>query len=287
MEALIDRLKKLESLPSHPGVLAELSIALGRDDVSASEIESIVSLDTALVGSAIKRANSAAFAGMVHVESLKDAVTRLGNQGLLAVAAAQNTKGPLDDAGRAYGLPPGGMWYGARAGALVAASIAQNTGLASPSVCFTGGLLRDCGKVAMDFLFTDGEIESMLANRERSTDVIKLEHETFGLDHAEVGEQLALGWGLSADLATAIRLHHTPSEGEETNIVADIVHCADALCAMLGLGVGVDGLSYTLDLGARDRVGIGMAEMHIYLAELTGHIKELGPIPHLSGSELK
>lgn len=286
MEALIDRLKKIESLPSHPGVLAELSIALGRDDVSASEIEGIVSLDTALVGSVIKRANSTAFSGLVPADSLKDAVTRLGNDGLLQVAAAQNAKGPLDDAGRAYGLAPGGMWYGARAGALVASSIAKTSGLASPPVCFTGGLLRDCGKVAMDFLFTDGEIESMLANRDRGTDVIKLEHETFGLDHAEVGEQLALSWGLSSDLTTAIRLHHTPSEGDETNIVADIVHCADALCAMLGLGVGVDGLSYTLDLGARDRVGIGMAEMHIYLAELTGHMEDLGPIPYLSGSNL-
>ncbi len=278
MGTLMERLNQLEQLPAHPGVLVELSMALSDPDSSSADIERIASGDTALALAVMRRSNSAAFCGDSPTSSLRDAVTRLGTRDLLRVAAAHRSHGPLDEAGKSYGLAPGEAWHAARAGAFAAAAIAERTDLADPAACFTGALLRDCGKLAMDQLLVGGAFEELLIDRSEQTDIVELERAALGVDYAEVGAALALRWGLSAELVAAIRHHHNPpSEGDDALPLVDIVHCADGLCAMLGLGIGLDGLAYSLDSRALERVGLGLEQLHAYYADLAAHLHEQDP----------
>jgi len=276
MDSLTERLRQLDQLPAEPGVLVELSVALSQLEVSSAEIERIISLDSALALAVLRRSNSAAYGASSCTSSLCDAVTRLGKSDLLRIAAAQLREGPLDDAGRSYGLHSGEAWRAARAGALAAASIGTRTDLAAPGVCFTAALLRDCGKLAMDYLVAVGELESALIARPADANMIELERSAFGFDHAEVGAELALQWGLSIELAEAIRHHHAPPSEGGCPLV-DIVHCADAVCSMLGLGVGLDGLGYPLDADAQGRLGLGLEEMYFYMSELAVELEGLDP----------
>ncbi len=278
MDSLSERLDKLKQLPAHPGVLVELSLALSDAEADSADIERIVSLDTALAVTILREANSAAYGAAEPTSSLQDAVTRLGKRDLLRIAAGHDCKGPLDEAGKSYGLQSGEVWEAARAGAVVASFIAERCKLADPRVTFTAALLRDCGKLAMDHLLESGELEKLLVDRERRSGVLDLEREAFGFDHAEVGAELAARWGLSSELSDAIRYHHSPPKDCKQPLV-DIVHCADALCAMLGLGVGLDGLAYSLDTDARERIGLDLEEMQVCLADLAEHLSGLQKSP--------
>ena len=273
MDSLRTRLDKLKKLPAHPGVLVELSVVLGDADSDSEAIERIVSQDTALAVTILREANTTAFGAASSTSSLQDAATRLGKRNLLRIAAAHRSNGPLDDAGRSYGLEPGEGWRAASAGAVMASLIAERCGLVDSRVAFNAALLRDCGKLAVDYLLDPGELEALLLKRTNGTSVLEMEREAFGFDHADVGAELAVRWGLADEVVEAIRYHHTPSECDSA--LADVVHCADALCGMLGLGVGLDGLAYSLDVGARKRVGLDLEGLQAYLVELVTHLSVL------------
>jgi HD-like signal output (HDOD) protein len=68
-----------------------------------------------------------------------------------------------------------------------------------------------------------------------------------GFDHAELGARVAQAWNFPAPLVEAIRLHHAPAEAVIKPRLAQVVHLADAIALMLGVGLGADGLSYPID----------------------------------------
>ena len=46
------------------------------------------------------------------------------------------------------------------------------------------------------------------------------------------------------DLVEAIGLHHTPEKSIVNPALVSIVHIADAITMMMGVGIGADGLNY-------------------------------------------
>lgn len=284
METLIQRFEKLEHLPSHPGVLAELCLALADPDTSSDELERIVSRDQALAAAVLQRSNAVCSGVATEITSVRDAVIRLGKMDLLRIAAMHDTIGPLVEAGEGYGLERGVVWHAARAGAIAAGAIAERTKLVEPAVAFTAALLRDCGKLAMDHLLDPSDLATVLRERPPHVSSIELERATFGFDHAEAGAELAMRWNLPVKLVRAIRHHHDPHTAGDDPLV-DVVHCADALCSMLGLGVGLDGLAYPLETNAREHVGLSLNEMQGYLGLLAEYLREVSETTRGQGPE--
>ena len=55
----------------------------------------------------------------------------------------------------------------------------------------------------------------------------------------------------------AINYHHYPSRlNNSDDPLADMVHIADVAAMMTGLGAGIDGLKYTMDEKAMERIGV-------------------------------
>ncbi|MBI5266844.1 MAG: HDOD domain-containing protein, partial [candidate division Zixibacteria bacterium] len=70
------------------------------------------------------------------------------------------------------------------------------------------------------------------------------EREVVGYDHAELGAMVAERWNFPNDLVQAVRWHHEPNKAGADRQAVDIIHVADSLCVMQGIGIGHDGLSY-------------------------------------------
>jgi hypothetical protein len=75
----------------------------------------------------------------------------------------------------------------------------------------------------------------------------KLESNYFGVNHAELGAEMARRWEFPDGLQLAITYHHAPSECKVNSLLPSTVHLADALVTMLGIGIGRDGLQYSID----------------------------------------
>ena len=84
--------------------------------------------------------------------------------------------------------------------------------------------------------YLEGETETFLS----------AEKHILGFDHTEIGYDVCEKWNIPSQLSAAIRYHHRPSEASG-NVLVNIVHAADAIALMSGLGVGSDGIRYRID----------------------------------------
>ncbi|CAD5372475.1 HDOD domain-containing protein [Rubrivivax sp. A210] len=77
----------------------------------------------------------------------------------------------------------------------------------SPDEAYVAGILHDVGQLCFHLLderaFQEAYEKSIADGR-----LLEREAEIFGLDHCQIGEQLAAYWNLPADVLSAIRTHH-------------------------------------------------------------------------------
>lgn len=280
MDNLTARIANLDALPALPQALSRLITLLGDDDRDGEEIARIVGSDRALSLTVLRAANSAAMRGSVQIHSVAQAVARLGAGPLLRLTISQMSGQVLSRAGKGYGLEGQSSWEGALAGGLAAEILARGTGV-DPAIAFTSALLRDCGKLAMDALCGVEEMQRVLAAKDGNQCQMEFERLAFSCDHAEAGAILVHAWGLSDDIVSAVRWHHEPA-GAGGSLLVDIVHAGDMVAAQLGFGIGLDGLSYTLDEAAIARIGISqnrylevMADTSVKLDEFISELKAI------------
>ena len=93
------------------------------------------------------------------------------------------------------------------------------------------------------------------------------EKEILDLDHSEVAAEVCKTWNIPRPLTVAIRYHHHPSRSQESKL-AYIVHVADALAMMTGLGLGIDGTLYKMDDNALGVLCLQQSEINDMMGEV-------------------
>lgn len=274
MVSLEERLRRIDSLPAVPSSVSSLIGLLGEPEPDTHAIEAGFLADPALCLSALRMANSAHFASVDKVDSVFEAAVRLGRRNLQKIVLLHFAASALSDAGDFYGLEAGEAWRAALAGGIAAEWIADRLDSVEAPVAFTASLLRDCGKLAMDHMFEQQIFSSLAGAAGRNQDQLSLEQEHLDLDHAEVGEALARCWNMPAPLPEAIRHHHNPPSDPPVPLI-DVVYASDVVVSQLGIGVGVDGLRYTLQPEALDRIGFGREEMTSCMQHTVTRLDEL------------
>ena len=58
-------------------------------------------------------------------------------------------------------------------------------------------------------------------------------------------------------------------------ILAQLVHVADATCMSMGIGLGLDGLSYDIDPAAAEALGIGEEDMDLLSLEILDRLEQV------------
>ena len=95
-------------------------------------------------------------------------------------------------------------------------------------LAFSSGLLHDIGLVV---LATDpsGRYRAVLEQAQSSRiPLAVLEHETFGVDHTQVGAHLLSLWGLPPAFCRPVREHHAPPRDGVGYPLSAALHLADA-----------------------------------------------------------
>ena len=86
------------------------------------------------------------------------------------------------------------------------------------------------------------------------------ERQVLGFDHAHVGGLVMEQWNLPDAYSYMTAYHHSPDElpeeGEECRKVLDVVHVSNIMCLMLGIGIGADGIQYSISTASLERLGI-------------------------------
>ncbi len=199
-------LSKLDSLPSPPSVYFDLRDVLNIPSCNAGKIADLLLRDHALAAKVLRVANSGFYARPKTISNLRQAVSLLGTETLLALVLVAHLFHSLP----LPGLNLESLWRHATGVALMARYIAKERQADRKQVETSGiaGLLHDLG--CLVFLANQpAEYQAMLkrANGDEQL-LIDFEQEYFGVDHAELGGVVLTLWGLPDSVVHAVKFHH-------------------------------------------------------------------------------
>lgn len=200
------------TIPTLPSVVQRLQKLLEQPDAGVREIAAVVEEDAPLAAKVLKIANSSFYGLREKVVSTRHAASVLGVRvlrGVVTQASVIKQFEHLD--GVAFDLDA--LWRHsilcAQASQFAGRRARGAIGLA-PDELHACGLLHDLGKVVLLDNLRERYLELVATAQERQVELVVVEREALGFDHAEVGHVVATRWSLPAQVCGAILLHHAP-----------------------------------------------------------------------------
>jgi putative nucleotidyltransferase with HDIG domain len=227
----------LGDLPPLPQVASQVLRVSADPDATAEDLRKVISMDQALTSQILKISNSAMFGMMREVTTLTQAIMTLGFSTIKSVVIASSAKN-LYHRGT-VGLQERLIWEHALVSAIASRAFAKSLRFARVEEAFIGGLLHDIGKSVMGVKFPERYSALLRTVYNENGVCIQLELDTFGFDHAMVGEALVTQWNLAPSLQAAVRWHHDPIQaGADHQPLAAIVALANHLALEEKVGIG-------------------------------------------------
>jgi HD-like signal output (HDOD) protein len=213
--ATIKRLLALQpiDLPVFHPIALKIVHQLEHADFAINDLVATANEDQVLVGQILKMANSHAYSGRVRVETIKDAIIRLGAYHVSNIAMAASQAALHVSRNDFVNNVMHELWFHSHACALGSRWLAMNTGHRNiAEQAYLGGLVHDVGKLhllkALERLTNAGLAQAAL---ERG-----LLLEIFDEMHVEQGIRLMEHWNMPAIYRFVAARHHHEGIGKDT-----------------------------------------------------------------------
>ncbi len=224
IDALLDT---VQAFPPSPYPLPELFKALMDPDGDLDRVVQIISLDPVLTARILQLCNSALLARGGRLQSVAEAIKRLGFQAVYQVTAAIKCPHIFQPAARAFGHDPVDLWKHSVMSAMMAQFIAEDLG-EHAGLFFTAGLLHDLGKMILGQALRERYSVIVDESRANRTPLYKTEQKRLETDHAAVGARLLERWNFSPELVATVHRHHQPDLAGPLQRGAAIIQAASA-----------------------------------------------------------
>ena len=195
-----------QELSSLPQTLAEV-IRITKDDrSSANDLAEIIMHDPALTTKVLRIVNSPFYGARSEITTLTQAVVTLGMRAVSALALSTSI---YDITGRwQVTIDRVRFWRHSLEVAIGARLIAREVGYPHPEEAFIAGLLHDIGILVLEKSFPE-KFERLWKQVASGEKLWELEEQTWGTNHAKVGQFLLEQWHLPSILSEAVGHHHT------------------------------------------------------------------------------
>jgi len=234
---LSEYIKNNQQIATLPTVATRILKMIKSDNFSITEISSVVESDPGLTLKLIRVANSPLYGLRSQVTSVNTAIMALGLNKLTNIVLSislyskflvnkQNDFAQLIDK----------FWQHSASTGVVSKHLCNILKQNYKELEFLGGLLHDLGKLAMMQFDSKRYFEVMtLVEKEHIFDV-EAEKQIFGMNHLEVGREMAIQWQLPKELIEILSFHNTPKVSKENQLLIAIIRFSDILCEMWGEG---------------------------------------------------
>jgi HD-like signal output (HDOD) protein len=239
---------KALQLPCSPMLLPRLISVLSKEDSSAEELEAIIRIDPSLASSTLRLANSAYFASGSPIDSLTEAILRLGQREIYKLAALSLAGRWMSVAVEGYRWEPGDFCRHSLCRAIAAQHLAEKVGRVDPSVAYTAGLVATVGKLAIAFACSDCFADIRAHQTANSCTWPQAEKAVLGFDYTEAGTKLLREWKFPPVLVTAAEFELAPARApEEMRGLLATLHAGQYLATAMGAGVSEEGFLFEID----------------------------------------
>ena len=267
----------IKSFPGMPVTAVKLLGLIDDPAMRVSQIEEILRQDPGLTANVLRLANSAYFGIPSKIGSIRQAVILLGLKRLIQMVIATCVSAIMDKPVPGYDLAPGELWRHSIAVSVAAEGLVKELKVEAAEEIFTAALLHDVGKLVLgefvkdDFKKIENAVSEWVSFEEAETMVL-------GTNHAEVGAQILTRWSLPVEIVNAVQWHHKPEASDQISTMLDIVHVANFMSIMIGIGIGRDGLQHQPSAAVSERLGLTPAHLEKVASQTMQWVTELSEV---------
>ena len=267
-------IQSIKDLPPMPHVVIKIQQLISDLNSDTTKLAGIIESDQAIAAKVLKMANSAFYGMSGRISSIHQASLLLGYQTLGEIVTMAGAADMLSGNMPGYGYDSRALWQHSLAVAFTSKMIAERKNRDRIHEAHTAGLIHDVGKIILD--------RHVLENKDRISEYMAQEEKTFldaercffGFDHAEIASEICRTWKIPETVSLAIRYHHRPSISNADEL-AYILHTADYIATMGGIGYDDDDALYELEPGALDFIEIGQQEVSDIMLKVLEAVDQL------------
>jgi len=193
-------------LYSPPQTLSEVLRIIADETSSADDLAKILMKDPAVTARMLRVVNSPYYGTARKIGSVTQAVSILGTRQVTALVMATSIYGLTERWESA--LDRVRFWRHSLEVAIASRNIASQVGLKCTEEMFVGGLLHDIGILILENSFTD-RYRQIWQESQAEGSLTDLEEDTWGTNHARVGQFLLEQWQLPELICETVGRHHS------------------------------------------------------------------------------
>lgn len=247
-------LRTMGDLPAMPQIVTKIQELMADPNSSMEMMSDLIKIEPSIAANVLKLANSAYYGFSGKVSSIQRALVLLGIKTIRDVVIMSGISGFLNKTLKGYGVNSGNMWKHSIAVAMGSKIIAKKIRPELENDVFFAGIIHDIGKIILDQHVYERKDDFDAFMKDGKNTFLYAEKQILGLDHPEMAAEFCEKWKIPERQILAVRFHHYPSRSNG-NELAYILHIADSISIMCGLGIGEDAELYHMEDGAMDFMG--------------------------------
>lgn len=219
----------IDAIPQFPDNIACINTLLNQPEMKLSDVAEKISNDVALTADLLKIVNSAAFSLVTPCRNVPDAVKLVGTRGIKNLLYSIGSLKSLEK----FSPEQKNLWDHCSKVASYAKYITKKFYPSSRELSediYVCALLHDMGRVVFNVAHPQMIEKFKQKCREHILSMDVFERITAGLNHSEIGAQIAEKWNFPEVIVQTIRYHHNPlSAPEKMRTVVAIVYLANMI----------------------------------------------------------
>ena len=245
-------LRLAQKLPASPQIFTRLSLLL--DDVNADldKIVNLISIDTGLTSRVLRLSNSVFFRGSSAVQSLDEAINRVGFREVHKMVGVAMTEQLFKDGLPAYRMSARQVWENSVATALAMETIARESGH-DEQTAYTVGILRQIGKLVLGRII---EKEQPGAVCPDDLDILSWERARLNITSHEAAAFILESWKLPRAVCQGMRFHHEPEAHPGDGPTGVQLHLAGWVAGALDVSTKSEASLWELTADRLDLAGV-------------------------------
>lgn len=234
-EEILNRLRKIDVLPTFPAVVGEVIRVI--EDPMSSAADLARSMDPSITGEILRIANTAYFGtrNFRKITSIEHAIAIIGLAQLSQIIlhmpflSMMRSDGAIDQ----KKFVRHSMTCG-----ILSKVISRTLHVGDEHVVYIGGLMHDIGSIVIYRYFLDEWKEINRLHRENGMAWIEAEQEVLSCGHGMIGACLLIMWNIPQPIVDAVMHHHAPQNAADNVWNAKLVDVGNRFAKRIDLSDG-------------------------------------------------
>jgi HD-like signal output (HDOD) protein len=230
------RLQACPSLPSLGSINKALQGLIQAEQRYSAHISEIIRRDPSLTSRLLRLVNSVYYGLATPVSSIEEAVFYLGVRQIRQLTTVTPIIEDFQKLSRQCVFPWRQFWQHCIGTAILSHEVISMAQTPQDESGYVAGLVHDVGKIIMAWSFPDHFAEIHRHAELGQRDLLELENEILGIDHAELGALYLERHRMPELMVNAVRYHHVPEKAPSDQLIIASVQISDLLMRNAQIG---------------------------------------------------